>query len=330
MNIDHYRKSPNFSYSSLSALSISPSLYLNRKEDVISDAFRLGSALDCLLTENSKFEENYIIYSDKLPSGQMETYINNMLHFNKKGYKDIDHIHKEAFKKLKKSNPKLRTSDEKFKESFKEFEDYYNINKSNKIILSTAEYKQVLSTKLSIKSNDYTNIYFPSTPDDSVTIYYQYPHFFENYGYNYKVLYDIVYINHKEKTIKALDLKSTSKSILEFPKSFFMYKYYLQQSLYQDGLEVLKFNLGLKDYKIMNFSFIIADLNNYSSPIIYNMSDFTNFGRNGGYYKEEYHKGYLELSKELEYHIKHDVWEFPVEIYKNGEIKIIYEQFSKE
>ena len=62
MNIDHYRKSPNFSYSSLSALSISPSLYLNRKEDVISDAFRLGSALDCLLTENDKF---YLLQKDK-------------------------------------------------------------------------------------------------------------------------------------------------------------------------------------------------------------------------------------------------------------------------
>lgn len=74
---------------------------------------------------------------------------------------------------------------------------------------------------------------------------------------NIKGLPDLVIINHKEKWIWPLDLK-TSKSLLSFPVSYRSFKYGKQGAFYT---LLLQYQPAYEGYTIKNFGFIVVNSN---------------------------------------------------------------------
>ena len=89
----------------------------------------------------------------------------------------------------------------------------------------------------------------------------------QNYDFGLKGIIDKYIIDHKNKTIRIIDFKTTGKSVTEFAETVEFYNYWLQAAIY--SVLALK-NAGDKgkDYKI-NFTFIVIDKYNqiYSFPV---------------------------------------------------------------
>ncbi len=330
--LKEYKENKGFSYSSLSNLALSPSFYLFRKEkQAEGDALTLGSCIDTLLTSPDDFDNNFIINKYPKPSAQAGEFCDAILSINP-GLTE-EEIYTLAYDKLKeakeKSGVSLKNKIEKFIENHntkggKEYIQFViESSTSNKSVIGLEEYKQAEKICNILKTNDYTSKYFVND-DENISILYQYPIYFTLEGIEFKTLPDIVYVDHYDKTIRILDLKTTSKSIYKFIDSFFLYKYYLQYTMFYDAAEELKNSLDLKKYKVLDPLYIVQETEMYASPFMYNMSSYLKLGRIGAYYKDEYKKGYLTLGKELKWHKENNLWEYPVDVYNQEGVRIVY------
>ena len=79
-----YRQARGVNYSSLAALAVSPKYYRQKQEQeqVDTDAFIRGSAVDCLLTTPDEFSKQFYVMTAKLPTSEMMlAYVNNYIEY---------------------------------------------------------------------------------------------------------------------------------------------------------------------------------------------------------------------------------------------------------
>jgi hypothetical protein len=151
-----------------------------------------------------------------------------------------------------------------------------------------------------------------------------------------KSMLDVVLIDHKNKLILPVDLKTGGES---FYRSFWKYKRYLQASMYTDALIFSEW-IGdvntelIHEYEIKPLRFIYCDTNLKKSPIIYKLSNKDiAAGREGIDYMEPTgnvddikfgvfgrikYKGYRKLVAELDWHIKNNKWDYDYDTYMSG------------
>lgn len=156
-----------------------------------------------------------------------------------------------------------------------------------------------------------------------------------------KCAIDILHIDEKNKTLQICDFK-TSYSAHNFTQSIKQFGYCDQLSFYTSVLrkslknEIFMQNIGLNssiDWKILEPINIVID-ENEKLPYIYEYDwkdiDLARDG-NSTYlyslYQTNDHngrikKGWNELLGEIAWHIRNDKWDYPVEIYKTGRIKV--------
>ena len=83
----------------------------------------------------------------------------------------------------------------------------------------------------------------------------------------------LIIVNHKDKTITPVDLKTSSKREYDFYKSFIEWNYFIQSQLYW---YIIRQNLDkdpfYKDYKLLDYRFIV--INKFSlTPLVWNYPD---------------------------------------------------------
>lgn len=318
-----YRSHKNYNYSALSALATSPGLYKYKRDNKqTGQALDNGTAVDILVQPGGLelFNEVFIVPTVIRPSGQLGDYID---HYFRLGDEET------AYELAGFKRDGLAKVTERF---VNEGREYYNFLKdsADKVVLPLEEYQKIERAVNTLKSNKYTSKFF-SNDDENIEIQYQVPVYFNFSGFDYKILIDIVYINHYDKSISIYDLKTTSKGVYSFQKSFMDYRYYLQNSLYSEGLKALKISLGLEGYIGMPLKFIVQEIDGYNQPVVYDYKRWRDFGRDGGIYKGERYKGFVELSQELKWHTENDLWEYPMDIYLNeGERIVEYERGTTE
>jgi len=133
-----------------------------------------------------------------------------------------------------------------------------------------------------------------------------------------KGLIDILDIDKENKEITIYDLKTMSEHALDFPRSYYKYRYDIQGSFYQ---ELVRQNYP--DYKINNFKFVVVSLTKNGPPYIYEMSEEEVHGaRNGRMKFDRYFKGYRELIKDYKYHENSNDWTHIADYLRDGKLII--------
>lgn len=132
---------------------------------------------------------------------------------------------------------------------------------------------------------------------------------FEVDGMKCKAELDAIEINHKDKTIGALDLKCTYDNE-EFPYAYIKNRYYLQQAFYTLALREWRVDSSLEEYDILPFRFVVADTSaNKRRPLIYTLTDEDIFnGLEGFKLRGNTYRGVVELVREIKWHMEMDVW----------------------
>lgn len=190
----------------------------------------------------------------------------------------------------------------------------------DKEIISSSEYSKLIDCKRSLYNHKSTKKYFNNISEDE---YFQLKIEFEYLGKNVKVILDKVNINHEEKTIQGLDLKSGSVNSDNFMSNFFKFKYYIQGALYQKALEKLK-EENFKDYTILPFKFIYLPTFNINNPKVFILTNkwidaaWNGFKTTSGYA----HRGINEIVEEIIWHIDNQIFNETREFYLNDEINL--------
>ena len=327
------------SISGLNLLGKSPRAYkkyIEDPRDEESEALRKGSALDCMLTEPEEFNNRYAVATMDPPGGMMGEFVRHYITYklaavDKECAEDSyieDEIRQMAYKA---SGFKI-----KFEAVIKKFEaddiqKYIKFirDSKGKTILSPMEHLSASGMKEMLLNNEFTKKYLvdlPSNPliDDinQLSITWKYKDF------ECKSILDKVLVDHNEKRIIPIDIKTTSKGISNFIQSYIRYGYFRQCSFYNDAIRYWLFHISeIKDpeaWTIEPFRFIVVDSNLNEFPLVYVCSEKDLYiGKHGGYLPKGINKlkGFDELVDELEYYQKTRDWRYTKEVQEaNGEI----------
>lgn len=290
-------------------------------EDDDKKFFRIGSALDCLLTDPDRWIFDFIVVDANRPYGFMGKFIENLpIGLTTDSPKEM---YQEAY-----DSAGYKMSIDKVIDRFwntNEYVDYYIATRGlgdNVTVISKDEYESVMKSKELILANSYIQPYFVRTNPDH-EILRQVPIYFRYKEQDCKALLDGVFIDHHNKTIQPYDLKTIGKSVYDFPISYLQFGYYRQAAFYSIALrseqspikELL--NAG---YALLDFIFIVVESKASSShpAIIYKTcaKDIA-AGVTGGKVGRKYYKGIDELIEAYVYHLENDYWDLPKDINEN-------------
>tara|TARA_R110002051_G_scaffold325794_1_gene431372 strand:+ start:7760 stop:8806 length:1047 start_codon:yes stop_codon:yes gene_type:complete len=317
------------SYSGLNRLAYSPLLYKKHILDPeVEDTtyFRKGSLLDCFLTEPEKEREMFAVANVEVPGGMMEIFCKVFAHHLGNEDQAFEAAYDTAGFKLKKDTVKKRLKDP----IYETYIQFLRTNKDKQVV-SVEEYEQARKMADMLIHGEFTAKYFKQSDEmmevhNQLKIEWEYE-VTDTSGnafalYRCKSILDKVIIDHLNKTILPIDIKSTGKSVYDFENSFKRFGYFRQASFYTTAIRYWAILNGYGEYEIKNFCFVVAETACHNLPMIYQVSgQDLHCGIYGGKYpnRDIRIKGFNCLLKDLEFHQYTDKWDYRAEDYKEYE-----------
>lgn len=275
---DFYSKKFYFSYSSLNKLLWSPAVFhqlyiLGLKEEKQEAHLVHGKIIHGLLLEPEKFNEQFIISPDSLPTGNPRMVIDRVF------------AHHIELAKNGDSRTKLTEFLDAIIDVMKDMNYHQNLKTDNqrldKIISpESISYWEFLKSKgnktlIDQQSYDFCNnaVEMIKTNKDICTLLGCNLSEFENKEvfnelelkmdipnkiFGLKGIVDNLVIDHDKKILYINDVKTTSKDLKDFPETVEFYSYWMQAVIYSILVSLKYTNLILQGYKI-EFSFIVID-----------------------------------------------------------------------
>lgn len=318
-----YYEKEGYLSNSLLKLITNPVLFKQRmdgeyeKED--KEFFRLGSAVDCLLTSPETFDADFHVLGVSKPGGLLGDFVSNL----PLGLEESSplELYQEAYDESGYKLP-LATVVTRFWNSYEGRNYYYALHnvKEGKTALSKDIHETALKCVDKILNTPYTREYFVSGRFDlcfQVAIYFKYR------DLDFKALLDGVVIDHESKTITPFDLKTTGYSVYTFPKVMVDLGYFRQASLYHYAVQQETspfFELIKNGYEVKPFEFVVVETReSVSPPLVYQVSEQDlAAGFTGGYTGNTFVKGIDQLIDDYIWHRDHDLWEYPRYVYEHN------------
>lgn len=276
---EEYREDRAYSYSILSRFQREGFQGLPRLFDKAeSPSLLFGSLVDTLMTDAENFSNKYMVVQLPEISESLES-IARHLADNYAEYKSVSKIPEDIIAQVGEDFSYYKTDKYRayrIKKIREECAELYSIliNSKDKTIISEKLYSDVLACVNALKTDEDTSFFFAPNSQFDTTIerFYQLKFKAEYENIPVRCMFDILVVDHKNKKIIPVDLKTSYKHETEFPKSFIEWNYGIQANLYTYILrENLKNIPEYKDYTITSYYFIVIS-NNSRKPMIWNTS----------------------------------------------------------
>ena len=113
-----------------------------------------------------------------------------------------------------------------------------------------------------------------------------------------RIMPDLLVVNHKDKTVLPVDLKTSSMPAYDFAQNFIKFRYDLQAELYSDVLRLVLNKIpDYRDYTLLPYLF--TDVSRADKvPVTYEYDPSNGFSYTKGDKIYEY-KGWMELLMEI-------------------------------
>ena len=290
-----YREDPALSYSTLARFDREGFDKLDHLYDRIeTPSLTFGSAVDTLITgSQEEFSDQFIIAEFPPISDNLQTIAKTLFSLYSNEHRTIDSIDDEILAEVGAncdfySNPKYKNYRVKLiKENC---QDYYNIMYAaqGKKILDSETAHKVSVVVRALKESPATSWYFmPDSPfNDAVQRFYQLKFKASFDDIDYRIMADLIVVDHENKEIIPVDLKTSSHTEWDFASSFVQWRYHIQARLYW---RVLRKNLDahpiFKDYTLKNYRFIVVNKETVT-PLVWEFDKTQEdgqleYGRNG-------------------------------------------------
>ena len=310
---EEFRETKALSYSKIASYDKDGALSLIQKKDLSSKNYIIFGKLvdDMLLSPQNLYKYRINNYNGEFPSGTISEIINECIDFVLKNNEDLtdelilEFVKKKDFYKNWKDVTKIS--------AIRKFQDYIDFVLNNKeyqlitpFMWSTAE--KIVET---IKTYPSTKKYFDLSPGmegfNQVDIITEYN------NSKVKGAFDRLVVDHINKTLQIIDLKTGSVKSDEFIDQFWKFRYWIQAALYTKMLEkAIEDDDQYKDYTILDFIFIYMPSSGATLPtvLIVEKDRIESFEK--GFYigKSEFkHKGLQQLIKEIEWHYETQIFD---------------------
>jgi hypothetical protein len=329
-------KIDHLSFSKLALLDRSPKDFYKKYiegEEVIANthAVNIGSLIDCLLTEPDNLYNIFKVVNYSEPTGLMQDYTNafivhykNLLSNKPDTLSDSEKqlvAHEKAY-----ANNIFKISIEKVIERFnKEARDYASsvVTAGDKVIVTTEDFLKASACANALLNNKFTKEFLSNYIVGNKEKLYQLNDTFEildgGSPITFKVKLDLVIVDHDNKTIQPLDIKTTGSSPYAFTKSMYSYRYDIQGALYSHYINhIFKARKGLEDYKVLDFKFIVVNVYYPKNPLIWKLSYNDNRAAFAGKLAGYTRAGIWELINDLHWHLENDLWDYSRELYETN------------
>lgn len=265
---EEYRRDSALSYSTLARYEREGFNNLDKLFDRLeTPSLTFGSAVDSLITGGQKeFDERFMVAEFPSTPDSITKMVKSLFSQYRDSYRSLitipdNAIIRETEYQSYQMNWKPETRAKVIKEKGA---DYYNLLfiAGSKTILDTQTYQDVCSAVRALKESKSTQFYFaednPFEPD--IERFYQLKFKGEFNGVKYRNMADLIIVNHKEKWVKPVDLKTSSHTEWDFYKSFVDWRYDIQARLYW---AIIRQNMDkdeyFKDFKLLDYDFIVVN-----------------------------------------------------------------------
>ena len=262
-----YRADPALSYSTLARYEREGFDKLDKLfEQISTPSLVEGSAVDALITGGEdEFNANFIVLDINITDGGKDTcnQLNNMnLPFRSfqeipeelvsqaaklAGFWQADKWDKIRYKKV------LETGN---------VPEYYNaLISSDKTIIDTKTYEQVLAMVRALKESPATGGYFAEDdPFSPIRRYYQLKFKFSHEDVFYRSMADLIVVDYEKKIVYPVDLKTSGHAEWNFEDSFLKWEYMIQSRLYWRNIRAnMDKDDYFKDFKLADYKFIVVN-----------------------------------------------------------------------
>ena len=276
-----YNKKFHFSYSGLNKLLFAPSAFykhyiLNQREDRMEQHMLEGKLLHCLLLEEDKFDEQFVISPVKLPGDSAKKVIDKV--FVKAlidGYLELslEDLKADVLQVLQEINlhQSLKTDEQRIEKMVTdENKSYYDFlrTKGDKSVIDIETLTRAKENAAIVRQNDKINkLLSIGNPATSNELKLEAE---SEYQFGLRGIIDNLNIDHSNKVIYINDLKTSGKTLDDFPETIEYYKYWLQAAIY---VRLVRANYpDLSNYKV-KFHFVVID--RLSQPYAFEVSSVT-------------------------------------------------------
>ena len=277
-----YKKEFNFSYSSINKLLFSPRMFYNhyvlkQKEDSTDSHLVIGRVLHCLLLEPANFDNQFAVMTSKIPNENNKKIIDNIFRnylVNQNNTLTLEDYSKDILTHLLTINlhQSLKTDQQRLDKILtdenNEYFEFLKLSLGKTVIDQTILDNCKMSLDV-IKANDDVRALLQLDKiqeDDEIEVYNELIVSMsdKNLPFGFKGVLDNVVVDHNSKTIFINDLKTSGKSIQDFPESVDYYKYWIQGTIYV-MLASEKFLKDKQDWNVQ-LTFIVIDKYNQVYP----------------------------------------------------------------
>lgn len=305
----------SLSYSRLSDFDRNGPSVLIKKSNIGGYGVTIGAVVDdlALPVKGFNFNDKYIVCDYDKPTAMLgalvEIILNNYTEIPAKD-KILEICRNNSFWKASKDDTVMAKFD------IPEFWQYLKIyiQGSTKDIISSSEKDKAEDLTNILHNHEFSKHIF----NNDLENHNQFKLDFEYNGIKFKGFLDKLTIDHKNKTVQMIDLKTGKDDALKFMKSFIDYRYYLQEAVYIKGFNYICKQLKLKDYKLLPFQFLYIGRSE-KIPLMYTMSSKWHKAATNGFNINQYtYKGLNELIEDVKWHFSKREFEFPRKIYENN------------
>jgi polyhydroxyalkanoate synthesis regulator phasin len=273
--LDYYSKPLFHSYSSLTRLLYSPQIYykyyiLEEREESLQPSLVEGKVIHCLILENEKFNDMFLVSPGKLPEGNNKLVVEQVItSYQTNGVslpEKLSECKTQIISILKEIDlhQKLKTDEQRLEKIITDQNiNYYDFirNKGSKIVIDQETLERCSEAADLVKSNKEISQLlalegFDVDPDLEVHNEKELRMILKDYPFGIKAVLDNYVIDRKARKIRINDLKTTSKSLHEFKDSIEFYKYYLQAAM--QTLLVVANHPETEGYEV-TFTFVVID-----------------------------------------------------------------------
>lgn len=273
-----YRADPALSYSTLARYEREGFNNLDKLFDRIeTPSLTFGSAVDSIITGGQEeFDERFMV-------AEFPSMPDSIVKIIKSLYKQYAGTYRSLLN-IPDSSIIRETEDQNYQMNWKpetrakvireKGTDYYNLLfvAGDRCIIDTQTYQDVVNAVRVLKESSSTKLYFaddnPFEPD--IERLYQLKFKGEFDGITYRNMADLIIVNHKEKWVKPVDLKTSSHTEWDFYKSFVDWRYDIQARLYWS---IIRQNMNkdeyFKDFKLLDYDFIVVNKRTLT-PLVWN------------------------------------------------------------
>lgn len=314
-----YKKKFYFSYSGINKLLYSPVLFynhyvLNQREDSTDAHLVAGRVLHCLLFEPEKFNDNFLTLPGKIPTDSQKKIIDSIfkIHLNiGNNTLTLEDYSQDILTLLLASNlyQTLKTDQQRLDKIITpENKEYFEFLKEslNKTIVDQPTL-QACNEQVEILRNNKdvrALLALDKTADDEhIETYSELPIEYDHSAlpFGFHGIVDNIVVDNHAKIIFINDLKTTNKSIQDFPESVEYYKYWIQGTIYTllATNKFLKSKKDSYDWKIQ-LTFIVIDKYNQVYP--FQVSTVT---------LEKWKRDFKEIVQKLKWHYENKRYDLP-------------------